>query len=315
MGMDELKNLIYITINDYDENREFSNELKELYLQILHGLTNNHTSYKDSVMNLFLRNIFQSFETCLLLIDMKKYKDAYVIGRKIVEILIREYYVSDKELYELYYRLKYKEKAEVFRNLLIGNDIKIFSKTHWWKERNNILKDNIEFYEWVKKEEVKELPKIEIMAKESDLTYLYQVRYRAWSKYVHCNMILEMDMTNETDFNFQFLRDINTCMLEFIKKYSDKLNVFKEEIIKFKQENPIITSFNLTTGNRNSNVDITIELINNLFHEDIEKEDDDTQYEKEHFNKNNTDYQRKQKTLKALIKEKELELENIKNKL
>lgn len=306
----EIIKMLNSRINNYETNREYSEKLMKLYTEVKESSEKDFKSYKYSVLNLFLDNILESFETCLFLIDNKRYKDAYIVGRKIIEILIREYYLANKNLYELYYRLKYKETAETFRRLLIGNKIETLVKTHWWTEREQILNDNIQFYEWRKGQDIKDIPNIEVMAKESGLIYLYQIRYGSWSKYVHCNMILEKDISNEKILNLEFLRDINTCMFEFIKKYSKELDIVENEILEFKNKNATLTSFNMTTGQLRSNVDITLEYINTLFGMNIAKEDEDKQFESTFFNTNERDYLRNEKSLKELIKEKELELKN-----
>lgn len=273
------------TITDYAFNRGFSDAIVKLYDEIKEKINCNSTVHKEEVLNFFFVNIYNSFKTFLMLVDEYIYTDSYIIGRRIIEILIRTEYIANNNKYEHYYREKYAEKAEMLFRLIKSHRIRDYVNTALWKERTQIIAENKKLWEEIHlAKTLTELPSIEGMAEDVGLTYLFKTKYSQWSKFTHCNMSTEASVRyfDGKELKYLFfgensaqkkvairtvLSDVNYCMYLFAKKYCQELNVLSDRILKFEGDN-VLVSFDLTTGRMQSSIDVGAKLLSGIIGEE-----------------------------------------------
>lgn len=267
---------------DFNFNRAYSEELKKLIKFYCENIETNKLSNTQRALNFFLVNILNSYDTLLLLIDRNKLIDTHVIARRIIEIVIKNEYLSFTERYEDFYRERYHEKQQILRTLIKGHRAKDIIENPIWKERHIILAENKKLYSDLKLKRESELPNIEQMAKKVNLSYLYSMSYSSWSKLVHCNMSAEFSVlsSNSEDFNYDvsetkidsvrmgiyrgILSSVNASIVIFLEKYIEITDLYKDTFIKFKQKN-ILASVDLFTGRSSKSDNIAKKMAENLY--------------------------------------------------
>lgn len=255
------------SILDYDFNMNFSKNIMELYLKIGKKLKQDTDDPEQEVLNMFFVNIYNSFESLLILIERKKLADSYVIARRIVEIYIRNEYLYKNNRYSDYYRMQYFEKAMLLRTLIKSHRTKNIINNPLWKERDIIVNENKKLYEEINihKTTPHMATSLEEMARDTSLAYLYHNTYATWSKMVHCNMSSENTVrykindkfcydfpeNNLMDYKKDSIRNIIACvnqmMYKFICRFSEKRNISRNLLDKFRKNN-ILTSYDFYTG-------------------------------------------------------------------
>jgi|GEM_PF-3322767 len=295
MNKDKIAEILGKELNSIEYSISISSNLINIIEQISSDIVFVDNS-KNRVLNLFFLNIQNNFKSLFLLISEKLFSEVYIIARRIFELYIRTKYISDNQVYENYFREKYIEQAKLLNQLIQHHDIRHICKNPLWEKREEIIRECKLIREDIKIGKYKNTP-IKAMAIESSLAYLYNTSYSTLSKFVHGNMSTEyfylyaengdkryaiddLSITFNEDSVKKVINDINICVYKFLTIYCKELDT-KTDIIKdFASNNPIFISFDMTTGLLKSNVDVSLELVNNLFGESIQRQDDDSIYEK-----------------------------------
>ena len=181
-----------------------------------------------------------------MLLESKKLADAYVIARRIVEIFIRNEYLHKNNRYLDYNNEKYLEKAKMLRAMIKSHRVKDIINNPLWLERHTIIKANKKLWNDIHKNKtISEIPKLEDMANNTGMSYLYKITYSNWSKIVHCNMSSEgasrynhqgnlfydfpenksMDYSKNKGIARQLIACVNQCMYQYIKIYCERNNI------------------------------------------------------------------------------------------
>ena len=261
-------------------NLEETGSLTRLCEVIFEHCRQKNPSVKQDVINRFLTSLYNSYRSFQkLLVDEEKYTDSIVIARRIIEIYIRTEYLKKYNLFALYDKMKYLERAEILRRLMQSNRPKYVETTTLWKTRNKIIKKNKEVRDELNKKKYqrykinnKGFPSIEEMSELTGLTYLYRISYGTWSKFVHCNASLEGFIKYEDNAGTQYmfgnesevigedaymsvLNTVNYCVYEFLKSIVDSIKLGKEDIEGFGNNYIKFKIFDIYTGKSSSNYD------------------------------------------------------------
>lgn len=323
----EIGKAIVNLLNNPEYRIQVVQELNEMYEGVIKNLTYNNVA-KERVLNVFLLNAYNSFTSFIKLASDRHYIDAILLSRKIIEILIRQEYLTTTGTFDSYLREKSQEQAKILNSLISTHPIEYVSETALWKMRHEIIKDCEKIYNDKKNNTFKETPSLETMAEKSSLLTLYKKSYGAYSKFVHINMSIENIylyrqgeklhyITSEQDISIQkdmikpILNDTIYCYYLILKNYCKQLTVNKDKLKEFESNHFLFVSFDLITGRTNSNIGIANNIMKNLFgDENLYIEDTDFD-KKVTFIENDVEILKSEWiNLKKIVREKEAELES-----
>ncbi|OLO27527.1 hypothetical protein BTA37_25045 [Priestia megaterium] len=303
-------------------------KLQKLSFDIVKELKYVENSSKIRVLNLLLLNAYRSFKSFITLLENNHFNDAFLLTRKIQEILIRMEYLAKTNTFDNYYRERSVEQAKMLHSLLHSHPIKNVSETGLWKIRNKIIRECKAIYTDQQNGTFVNTPNLEQMAEQTGMIVLYKKSYGSLSKFVHSNMSIENFYlyesdnkvyyhTEETDDNFNTgavksaIEDTLYCFYHIIVKYCSELNIHKDKIDSFNKEFYLFVALDLVTGKSKSNVDVTLQLVKHLTGIEIEKEEEDLEHEVLFIQDDITSFRESWTKLEALIQKKETELQNL----
>lgn len=323
----EISESIIGLLNDPEYKAKVLNETFLLSSEIVKNMEYEEGSPKTRVLNLLLLNAYRSFSSFITLLENNHFNDAFLLTRKIIEILIRIEYLSVTNTFDNYYRERSIEQAKMLHSLINSHPIKHVSQTALWRIRHNIIGECKSIYNDQQSGRFENTPKIEQMAEKAGMLVLYKKTYGALSKFVHSNMSIENFYLYESNNKIHYfteevdnfnngtvkgaIDDTLYCFYQIIAKYCSELNVFNQRIEQFNNQFFLFVSMDLVTGRSKSNVDVGINLIKHLTGIDIEKEDDDLEHEVTFVDGDVSALKDSWTKLEALVSQKENELENL----
>jgi hypothetical protein len=327
MEKKEISQLIIGVLNDPEYKISLFNELYKLSSEIVKEMKYKEDS-KIRVLNLFLLTAHRSFNSFVTLLENSHYTDAFLLTRKIAEILIRIDYLSTTKTFDNYFRERSIEQAKMLHSILNAHPIKHISQSTLWKKRHEIIAECKEIYNDQKSGKFENTPNVEQMAEKIGMLVLYKKTYGVLSKFVHSNIsienfyLYELDKklyyyTEDTDGDFKksivkgVIDDTLYYFYLIIVKYCSELGIRRDQIANFNKEFFLFVSMDLVTGRSKSNVDITLNLHKNLTGIDISKEENDLVHEVMFVEEDITSLKDSWTKLEALIKKKEGELQNL----
>lgn len=325
MDRAKLKEVLSNVINSPTTYLKAYIDLQSITDSITENLVYNENP-KERVLNLFLIDSTKTMQSFFHLLSDDLYTDALVLTRKIVETYIRVEYLSVKNLYDSYFKVKSQDQAKFLFSMLNSHHIKYVSETPLWLQRNRIIQDCKQILYDKNNNTFVTLPNLEGMAKETNLLYLYKNSYSALSKFTHANMVIEnfhlvRSIKNKIKYsldqsNFKELADyaIKTtiyCYYLIVSKYINELSKEKEKLIEFKQNHFIFAAVDLTTGRGATTVDITYSIIENINGKEIERDEDDIDTSVKFIDNDPEKLMQSWIELESLIKTKEIELQNM----
>lgn len=124
----------------------FSNQLIDESKTAIEDCKKLKIDIKTDVLNRLFADSYKSYNTFLKLVKDKVYLDSVVIARRIIEILIRMEFIVKHNLYEIFDKFKYKERAEILRRLLQSHNIENVAQSAIWQNRYKIIEKNKELY-------------------------------------------------------------------------------------------------------------------------------------------------------------------------
>lgn len=327
MDKTEMSKSIISLLNSSEYKMDVLNKLYELSSEVVKNMKYKENSTKIRVLNLLLLNAYRSFNSFVTLLENNHFNDAFLLTRKISEILIRVEYLSITNSFDNYYREKSIEQAKILHSLINSHPIKYVSQSALWKIRHKIIGECKAIYNDQLNGKFEGTPNVEQMAEKSGLLVLYKKTYGALSKFVHSNMSVEnfylYEMNNnifydtgETDDNFnrETVKSVidDTLYIYYLitNKYCLELGIFKTQLEEFNRDFFLFVSMDLVTGKAKSNVDISMNLVKNITGDNFDKEESDKEHEVMFVLDDETAFKDSWTKLEALVKRKESELKN-----